>query len=432
MTKIVSPGGPLAGELHIPGDKSISHRYALLGAMARGRTEIGNFSSSRDCTRTLNCIRQLGSVVEHEHTTVRIESRGWSDFNEPPRELEAGNSGTTLRLMCALLSCRPMDSVIGGDASLNRRPMSRIVVPLRRMGAEIEAREDEYPPLRVRGAALSPLSYRLPVASAQVKSCLLLAGLTATGTTEVIEPVPTRDHTERALPHFGAAFSRQSGRLLVVGPCVLEGCSVRVPGDFSSAIYFILAALLLPGSQITLRQVGLNPTRTGLLNLLRSAGARIEVMNADHENNEPIGDLHVSYSPELLEGFPPVIEGSQIPNLIDEIPMLAVAGTRFKGGLTIRDAAELRSKESDRIQALCENLRRLGIVVAEFEDGLRIAPGQKLQGGSVSTFGDHRIAMSFAIAGLLSEGPVELDDESCAGISFPEFFPSLQELVGST
>lgn len=424
----INPVSSLEGNVTVPGDKSISHRYAILAGMAEGRTVLSNFSASEDCHSTLRCLAQLGIEFSETGSEVVINSRGWRHIEQPDAPLDAGNSGTTIRMLSALLASRPIESVIGGDESLNRRPMGRIIDPLSRMGAEITAQEANLPPLTIKGTNLLPVSYTLPIASAQVKSCVLLAGLTAAGTTTVVEPVQSRDHTERALPLFGARFEKQGNRLSVVGPSNLQGLAMRIPGDISSAVFFIAAAVLLPGSHLRLSGIGVNPTRAAFLELLERAGASIQRENPTHSAGEPICDLVVRYNDSFQDRFPSVIEGSVIPNLIDEIPILAVLGTRLRNGLTIRDAGELRKKESDRIVSITSNLRSLGLDVEETAGGFHIPPGQRIQGGSIRTFGDHRIAMSFAVAGLIAEGPVEIDDPACAGVSFPNFFKVLSAI----
>ncbi len=415
----------------MPADKSISHRYAIMGAMARGTTRIVNFSPSHDCRSTLSCVQELGVQVQQDAAMTIVESPGWEHLRQPFGRLDAGNSGTTIRLLSGLLAGRPFRSTIAGDASLNQRPMKRVMAPLRLMGASIEARDGEFPPLKITGTRLSPIRYPLPVASAQVKSCVLLAGLTAEGTTTVVETQATRDHTERALPVFGVSVAKSGQELSVDGPSRLVPPDVQVPGDFSAAVYFILAALVIPGSLVEIPGVGLNPTRSVLLELLLKSGADIRVLNRSERDNEPRADLEVRYSPGILDSFPEQLSGELIPNLIDEIPALAVFGVKLKKGLTVRGAEELRKKESDRIHAVVSNLKRIKVDVEELTDGFRIPPGQKIWGGSITTFADHRIAMAFAVAGLLAENPIEIDDAACAAISFPDFFSKLELIAGS-
>ncbi len=425
MKTLVSP---LRGSPWLPGDKSISIRGAILGALANGRTLLAGYSQSDDCRATLNCIEKLGVSVHASGDEVEIKSRGWKGLRRPIVPLDAGNSGTTMRLLAGALSACPFDFELGGDESLNGRPMQRILTPLIRMGAEIESEEGGLPPLRIHGSRLHGIRYRLPVASAQVKSCVLLAGLMAKGSTIVVEETPSRDHTERVLPVFGADFSKEEGESRVEGPAALDGVDLKVPRDFSGAVFFIVAALLCPGSRIELRDLGVNPTRTAVLDLLESIGAPLSRCNPRDFGTEPVCDLLVESDDSVLERFPSEIGGDRIPNLIDEIPALAILGSRLPQGFRVRDASELRKKECDRIRAIVENLGCLGVSVEEQTDGFYIPPGQPIRGGNVRTFGDHRIAMSFAVANLISQGPVVLDDPGCAAVSFPGFFDTLQQL----
>ena len=417
---------PLKGEVQVPGDKSISHRYALFGGMARGTTRIRNFSSSEDCQATLSCIEALGVGVVRDASQVEISSPGWRRFTAPARALEVQNSGTTIRLLSALLAAGRFSSQVQGDSSLNQRPMKRIMDPLSRMGARIEAREGRFPPLLIQGGRLTGIRYRLPIASAQVKSCVLLAGLMAEGETEVEETGPSRDHTERALPFFGAALMQNGARLRVRGGARLRGVDFRIPGDFSSALFFLVASLLVPGSRIALKGVGVNPTRAGFLPLLEQAGIRVERSNATENNGEPACDLQIRPDSQVRKQFPNEISGDWVARLIDEIPALAILGTSLERGFTVRDAQELRHKESDRIRSVVVNLRRLGVEVRELPDGFVIPPGSRIRGGEVRTFGDHRIAMAFALAGLVAESPVELDRPECVAVSYPDFFRHLE------
>ncbi len=427
----VYPASHLSGKVLVPADKSISHRYAIIGSMAGGTTRIRNFSPSHDCRSSLSCVKELGVRVRQSEAETVVESPGWEHLSQPGARLDAGNSGTTIRLLSGLLAGRPFRSTIAGDASLNQRPMKRVMTPLKMMGASIEAREGEFPPLVISGTRLSSIRYTLPVASAQVKSCVLLAGLTSEGTTTVVESQATRDHTERALPVFGVPVEKSGHDVSVKGPARLLPAEVQVPGDFSAAVYFILAALLVPGSVVEIPGVGLNPTRSALLKLLLESGADIRVLNQSERDNEPRADLEVRYSPGVFDSFPEELGGELIPNIIDEIPALAVFGVKLKKGLTVRGADELRKKESDRIHAIVTNLKKIKIEVEELKDGFRIPPGQRISGGSITTFADHRIAMAFALAGLLAEHPVEIDDPACAAISFPDFFDKLELIAGS-
>jgi len=425
----IQPASSIRGTIHLPGDKSISHRYAVLAAMATGNTTILNFSNSQDCKSTLNCLQKIGVEIHHQKNELKIQSRGWTKFQQPTQILNAGNSGTTIRFLSALLSGSPFNSTIQGDSSLNLRPMERIIVPLSQMGASIEAHKEEYPPLHIKGASLKGINYHLPLASAQVKSCLLLAGLMAQGQTTIEEATSTRNHTELALPFFNTSFTHENGRMTISGQSSLTPVQAKIPGDFSAAAFFILSALLVPNSEIRLVDVGINPSRTALLDLLEQAGLHLEKTNLRLSNSEPICDLTIRYTPSLLEKFPTTIQGKQIPNLIDEIPILAILGTRLKRGLIVRQAEELRKKESDRIHSTVLNLRNTGIQVEEFPDGFAIPPGQHIGGGKIQSLGDHRIAMAFSIAGLISTQPIEIDNPDCVAVSFPEFFEVLQSIV---
>jgi 3-phosphoshikimate 1-carboxyvinyltransferase len=425
-TKKIQPARKLEGSVQMPGDKSISHRYAMLGAIAEGLTEIHFFASSADCQSTLDCLRKLGVKNERRENIVTIEGAGLSGLKPPDGILDAGNSGSTMRMLSGILAGQRFKSVIGGDASLSRRPMKRVIDPLTRMGARIQSAEGGLPPLEIEGGALKPIRYELPVPSAQVKSAILLAGLYAGGETEVIEPVPTRDHTEIALEQMGADIGRHGRTIAVRGGAKLEGKKLYVPGDISSAAFFIVAGLLVPESNLVIRNVGLNPTRTAILDVLAQMGGRVKVINVEMLNGELLGDLHVE--PGTLRGGE--IAAEMVPGLIDELPVLSVFGTQTEQGLTYHGAAELRVKESDRIAAVAANLRRMGAEVEEFPDGLRVAGRQKLRGAEIDSQGDHRIAMAFAVAGLAAEGTTLIRDSGCVDISFPEFFQTLDRAIG--
>jgi 3-phosphoshikimate 1-carboxyvinyltransferase len=420
----VKPAARIEGIASVPGDKSISHRLAMLAAVAEGTTTIHNFAESIDCASTLECLRRLGNTVRRNGNRVEIEGRGLKGATAPSRELDAGNSGTTVRLMSGLTAGFPFESIFIGDESLSRRPMKRIIDPLRRFGATLQARDDNYLPLRVKGGTLTPIEFTMPIASAQVKSAVLLAGLHAQGTTKVHEPMASRNHTEIALAEFGARIRIHGNTIEIDGGNPLRGGEFTVPGDISSAAFFVAAALAVPNSSLHLKGIGLNPTRSGFVSLLEEMQANITIANLSMSGGEPIGDVIVESSE--IPGME--IAGHWIPNVIDEIPMLAVLGTRTERGVRIRDAAELRAKESDRIHAVATNLRALGAQVEEYPDGLAVPGGQKLSGGEVDSFGDHRIAMAFAVAGLFAEGPVTIKDPACVGISFPGFFDVLSGL----
>jgi 3-phosphoshikimate 1-carboxyvinyltransferase len=420
-TKKLKPAKSLTGTVQFPGDKSISHRYAMLGAIAEGPSEIHFFSTSTDCQSTLSCLKQLGVKIERKDNVVTIEGAGLGGLRPAAEPLDAGNSGSTMRMLAGILAGQPFRSVMVGDASLSRRPMKRVADPLSRMGARIKSQQGGLPPLEIEGGALQPIRYEMPVASAQVKSAVLLAGLFAEGETEVIEKVRTRDHTEIALEQMGADIGRHQRTIAVRGRAHLEGKKFYVPGDFSSAVFFIVAGLLTPHSNLMLHNVGLNPTRTGILDVLVPMGGRVKVVNLEMMNGELIGDLHVEAS-QLRGGE---IPESAVPALIDELPVLAVLGTQTEQGLTFRGAAELRVKESDRLATVAENLRRMGAEVEEFPDGLRVAGRQALRGAEIDPHDDHRIAMAFAVAGLVAQGPTVIKNSGCVDISFPDFFDTL-------
>lgn len=430
---LIHPAKAIRGRISLPGDKSISHRAAMLSAAAVGETRIDNFASSADCSSTVECLRSLGVSIERDGSKLLVTGVGKSGFRRPSGALDCGNSGTTMRLMAGLLAGQKFGSVLVGDESLEKRPMRRVADPLDGMGASVELAEG-HAPMKIGGRRpLRPIEYVLPVASAQIKSCVLLAGLNADGTTSVIEPTPTRDHTERMLRWFGVEVNEgqtdKGKRISVSGNCELTARDIRVPSDISSAAFFLVAASGLAGSDLQIENVGLNPSRTAVIDVLRQFGARIEVANETESSNEPAGTLHVfSGIDDRAAGTRPLVAGSVIANLIDEIPILAVFGTRVHGGIEIRDAGELRHKESDRIAAVAENLRRMGGQVEEFPDGLRVARSE-LNGTRIDSFGDHRIAMAFAVAALFATGETEIAGAESAAVSFPEFFDVLASVA---
>jgi 3-phosphoshikimate 1-carboxyvinyltransferase len=429
MMQSVHSAESLSGTVHLPGDKSISHRYAMIAAIAEGTSAIEHFAASRDCHSTLACLRSLGVEVHEDRQVVSIRGCGLRGLKAPARMLDAGNSGTTIRLLSGILSGYPFASVISGDQSLSSRPMGRIIRPLRAMGAGIESPAGELPPLTIHGGNLRAIRYRLPVASAQVKSCVLLAGLYADGPTAVEEPVPTRDHTEAALREFGGTVGISGNWIEVAPEPRLKSRRLAVPGDLSGAAFFLIAAALIPGSDLFLPAVGLNRRRRELLNYLIRAGLDITINNESEEAGEPRGDLHVRYNPDALRQPLPAINGNGAAALIDEIPVLAVLGSRAEGGLEISDAHELRVKESDRISALSTNLRAMGAAVEEKPDGLVISGGRRLRGADIITRGDHRIAMAFAVAGLTAQGETRIHEAECADVSFPGFWQTLKKVV---
>ncbi len=429
MIQTIDAAASLAGAVTLPGDKSISHRYAMLAAVARGTSVIEHFASSRDCHSTLGCLRSLGVDARESGETVTIHGRGLRGLRAPDRLLDAGNSGTTIRLLSGILAGQPFESSISGDSSLSGRPMGRIIQPLRLMGAAIESRERELPPLKIRGGSLQGIRYSLPVASAQVKSCVLLAGLYGKGSTAVEENVPTRDHTEIALRNFGAAL-RISGNWIEVDPEPdLRPQHLTVPGDLSGAAFFLVAAALVPNSELMLPGVGLNGRRRELLDYLVRAGVDLRIDREIQIAGEPRGDLRVRYSPALFECPLPPISGAEAASLIDEIPVLSILGSQSGGGLEISDARELRVKESDRISAIATNLRSMGVECIEKPDGLVIPGGRRLHGADIITRGDHRIAMAFAVAALVARGATRILDAECADVSFPGFWDALQKII---
>ncbi len=399
----------------------------MLAALAEGPSEIKHFSAAADCRSTLDCLSLLGAKIAAKGDMVRITGAGLEGLRKSRRALDAGNSGTTMRLLAGILSGQEFRSTIDGDASLRRRPMRRVIDPLTKMGARIAARDGGFAPLEIDGAKLSAIEYTLPVPSAQVKSAVLLAGLFAHGVTSVIEPVRTRDHTELALAEFGARVDHEGRAIRIHGHPHLKGRNLSVPGDLSSAVFFLAAAMVLPESSIVVHNVGLNPTRSAVLDVLASMGAPISLVSVRIENGELVGDVAVQHEP--LKGG--VIEGDVIAQLIDELPAIAILGPYTEQGIEIRNAAELRIKESDRIAALAENLRRMGAGVEELPDGLRVAgrSAGRLHGAEIDPRGDHRMAMAFAVAALGAEGDTVIRDAECAAISYPEFFDTMERLV---
>jgi 3-phosphoshikimate 1-carboxyvinyltransferase len=425
--QIVRPARTISGSLEVPGDKSISHRYAMLAALAEGPSEIAHFAAAADCRSTLDCFSRLGVKYEIKGDTARVAGVGIGGLRKPRRALDAQNSGTTMRMMAGILAGQEFGSTLDGDASLRRRPMRRVIDPLGKMGARIEAREGGFAPLKIQGTPLTAINYTLPVPSAQVKSAVLLAGMFADGVTSVTEPVRTRDHTELALAEFGAHIEHEGRTISIHARPELQGRKLRVPGDLSSAVFFLAAAMVLPESHLVIHSVGLNPTRSAVLDVLGAMGAPISLVSIRSEHGEVVGDLSVGH--ESLKGG--TIEGDAIAQLIDELPAIAVLGPYTEQGIEIRNAAELRVKESDRISALAENLRRMGAQVDELPDGLRVAgrSAGQLRGAEIEPHGDHRMAMAFAVAALGAKGDTTIRDAECAAVSYPDFFPTLERLV---
>jgi 3-phosphoshikimate 1-carboxyvinyltransferase len=430
--RTVQPAKQLAGGVAPPGDKSISHRYAMLAALAEGTSELRHFAASADCHSTLGCMSALGAEVKIDKDIVRVTGRGLHGLKSSWRALDAGNSGTTIRLLTGILAGQEFTSKLTGDASLQKRPMKRVMSPLREMGADIRARDDNFAPLEIHRARLHAIDYKMPMASAQVKSAILLAGLFADGVTCVTEPARTRDHTELALEEFGVTVEKDGNTIRIQGldgngGGKLQARSLEVPGDLSSAVFFLAAASLLPDSNLLIHNVGLNPTRTAILDVFASMGASLQMLSVRSAHGEIVGDLAVKGT--SLKGG--VIEGEQIPLVIDELPMLAALGPYTEQGIEIRDAKELRVKESDRIAALTENLRRMGATVEERPDGLRVEGRQagRLHGAEIEPHGDHRIAMAFAVAALAADGETVIRDADCAGVSYPAFFDDLERVA---
>lgn len=424
-TFTVAPINRLRGELRVPGDKSISHRAAMLSSLARGESVLENFSSAQDCAATLECFRALGVDISVEGSTVVIQGAETSGLQEPKQILDAQNSGTTMRLLSGVLAGQPFHTAITGDGSLRTRPMLRVAEPLRLMGARVELEANGCAPIRINGSPLRPIHYRLPVASAQIKSAVLLAGLAANGITTVEEPSQTRDHTERMLAGFGAQVERNGNQVSVQGGVSLHSRQLVIPGDISSAAFFIGAAVALPESDLLIRDVGLNPTRTAFLSTLSAIGANIQIEDERLEAGEPIGSLRVRGA-GFIEARTLEISGPTISNLIDELPLLGFIAASLGWEMKLKDAKELRVKESDRIAATVENLSRMGAHIEAQADGWHLHPGRKLQGAQLSSFGDHRIAMAAAVAALVAQGPSEIDGaHHSVAVSLPEFWTLL-------
>ena len=423
---VVRPARNVRGSVSLPGDKSISHRYAMLAGIADGPSRLGNYSSGADCASTLGCLRSLGVKWERRDgadNVIEVQGSGRS-LRAPSHALDCGNSGSTIRMLSGVVAGQDFASEMGGDESLSRRPMERVIAPLTAMGAQISS-ENGRPPLRINGAKLKGIHYRMPVASAQVKTCLLFAGVLAEGETRIEEPLRTRDHGEVALRAFGAKLERTGNEVRILGGQRLRGIEARVPGDLSNAAFFLCAAALFPGSQLTIVDLLMNPTRARLLDILMQMGLRISVTQLEEVHGELAGTLQVEGGG--LKGA--TIAGADTAALIDEIPVLAAIAPYTEEGIEVRDAKELRVKESDRIASLATNLRAMGAQVEEREDGLKIHGGQRLRGTELESFGDHRVAMAFSIAALRAEGETLIRGSECAAISYPDFFSTLEGLV---
>jgi 3-phosphoshikimate 1-carboxyvinyltransferase len=423
---IVRPARNVRGSVSLPGDKSISHRYAMLAAIAEGPSRLENYSTGADCASTLGCLRSLGVKWERKENTdnvIEVQGSGLA-LSAPSQPLDCGNSGSTIRMLSGIVAGQKFESVMAGDESLSRRPMERVITPLTTMGARITAQNGR-PPLLIAGSGLKGIHYRMPVASAQVKTCLLFAGLLADGETRVEEPLRTRDHGEVALRAFGAQLERRANEVWIRGGQSLHGIDARVPGDLSSAAFFLCAAALFPGSQLTITSLLMNPTRARLLDILTQLGLRISVTQLEEVHGELVGTLQVEGG--KLQGA--TIAGADTAALIDEIPVLAAIAPYTEQGIDVRDAKELRVKESDRIASIATNLRAMGAQVEEREDGLKIPGGKTLHGAELESFGDHRIAMAFSIAALRAQGDTLIRGSECAAISYPVFFSALESLI---
>ncbi|QCR32172.1 3-phosphoshikimate 1-carboxyvinyltransferase [Lysinibacillus sp. SGAir0095] len=418
----------LKGTITIPGDKSISHRSVMFGSIAQGKTTVSGFLLGEDCLSTIDCFRRLGVEIHVEGTNVTILSPGMDNWEEPKEILYTGNSGTTTRLMLGILSGTTLHSVMTGDASIGKRPMRRVSDPLRLMGAKIAGRENgQYTPLAIQGTKLKAIDYTMPVASAQVKSAILLAGLRAEGTTVVREKEVSRDHTERMLQQFGASVEVENGVVSFKGGQQLQATHVNVPGDISSAAFFLVAGAIVPNSEVMMKNVGVNKTRAGIVEVLENMGADLSVEVEDDKGFEPTATLTIRTSDLKAT----TIEGNIIPRLIDEIPIIALLATQAEGTTIIRDAEELKVKETDRITAVVTELQKLGANIEATDDGMIIHGPTKLHGANLNSYGDHRIGMMSAIAALISTSPIEIDDTDCIAVSYPTFFDDVKQLLNS-
>lgn len=416
----------LFGQLEVPGDKSISHRSVMFGSIAHGETTVTNFLPGDDCLSTISCFRKLGVTIEEKGNELCVHGNGFEGLAEPNEVLDVGNSGTTIRLLLGILAGRPFFSTLVGDQSIGKRPMTRVTEPLARMGAAIDGRRNgAYTPISIRGGKLNTIHYELQVASAQVKSALILAGLQTEGVSTIIEPSATRDHTERMIRKFGGEIHQDNGVITVKGGQRLTAARIHVPGDISSAAFFLVAGATIPESEIFLKNVGLNPTRTGIIEVMKKMGANIEVSQNGEDSFEPAGDLVIKTS--NLRGT--VIEGDLIPKLIDEIPIIALLATQAEGKTIIKDAEELKVKETNRIDTVVQELKKLGATIEGTEDGMVISGKTDLTGGTVSSHGDHRIGMMLSIAALLCKNEVFLEDSEAISVSYPNFFSHINSLI---
>lgn len=424
--KLVTNIKKLSGAIEIPGDKSISHRSVMFGAIADGVTTVTNFLPGDDCLSTISCFRKLGVQIVVQESKLSISGNGFEGLSESKEILDVGNSGTTIRLMLGILAGRPFFTALQGDQSIGKRPMTRVTVPLKEMGAQIDGRENgKFTPIAIHGGNLKSIYYEMPVASAQVKSSLLFAGLQAEGVTTIIEKTESRDHTERMIRQFGGEISKENGVITIKGGQKLIASNIHVPGDISSAAFFLVAGAIVPDSEIVLKNVGLNPTRTGIIDVMKNMGADLQIISQDGASFEPRGDLIIKTS--QLNGT--IIEGDLIPRLIDEIPVIALLATQAEGNTIIKDAQELKVKETNRIDTVVQELIKLGAKIEPTEDGMIIYGKSKLSGGTVSSHGDHRIGMMLAIASLICSDEVFLDHHSAISVSYPNFFSHLNNII---
>lgn len=426
MEWIVKTASKISGEIVVPPDKSITHRAIMIGSLCEGESIVYNYLASEDCMNTLNAMTGMGIKIEKAKTSLKISGAGLKGLRKPALAIDSGNSGTTARLLSGILAGQAFCAEITGDESLSKRPMKRIIEPLRLMGASVNAREDNYLPMQIEGNPfLKPISFSLNVASAQVKSCILFAGLHANGTTIIKEPIKSRDHTERMLKALGADINIDGLSIEMKGPCRLNPFQMKIPGDISSAAFFLVAASVLNDSRLTIMNVGMNETRDGILEILKKMGADISALSSSRVSGEPVGDIEIKSS--RLKAVE--IDEQIIPRLIDEIPVLVLAATQAEGRTVISGAGELRVKESDRIKTISKELLKMGAKIQEKADGLIIDGPSRLSGAEVESHGDHRIAMTLAIAGLIADGQTRIDNIDCVSTSFPGFWELLNSLI---
>lgn len=425
MNKIINPINNINTEITVPGDKSISHRAVMFGSLAKGDTEITGFLTGDDCMSTISCFRKLGVDIDIDGEHIIVHGKGLHGLSAPKEVLDVGNSGTTIRLISGILAAQPFDTVLNGDASIQKRPMKRVILPLTEMGADIESTNNGYAPLTIHGKKLHSIEYTMPVASAQVKSSILLASLFAEEETVINEPVASRDHTEIMLNYFGANITNTDGKIVSKPVDELYAKPVEVPGDISSAAFFMVAGLIVPNSHIIIKNVGINPTRTGIIDALKAMGGDISILNERTAGGEAVADIEVKTS--QLKAT--TLSGDIIPRMIDEIPVFAVAALHAEGTTTVKDAQELKVKESNRIATMSEELKKMGANITETEDGMIIPGNQSLKGAVTESHLDHRVAMSIAIAALTAEGSTTINNSDCVAISFPDFYKILDSLA---